>query len=86
MALSGIPLSAALVCGSAIPLDGKYGPFTSVADANSNVTTTLRHKGLTLGILENGSVVEYWYKDNITDAGLVKKTDYSNITLDCGTY
>ena len=74
MALSGIQLSAGIVVGSNTSVDAKYGPYADVATANSEIGSTLRYKGLTVGILVSGSVVEYWYKDGITDSDLVEKS------------
>jgi hypothetical protein len=73
MALSGIQLSAGIVVGSNTSVDAKYGPYADVATAKSEIGSTLRYKGLTVGILVSGSVVEYWWKDGITDTDLVVK-------------
>jgi hypothetical protein len=74
MAVSGIGLSASVLVGVGSPNDAKYGPFADVATANSEIGSTLRYKGLTVGILVGGSVVEYWYKSGITDSDLVSKS------------
>jgi hypothetical protein len=73
MALSGIQLSAGIVVGSNTAVDAKYGPYADVATAKSEIGSTLRYKGLTVGILVSGSVVEYWWKDGITDSDLISK-------------
>jgi hypothetical protein len=73
MALSGIQLSAGIVVGSNTAVDAKYGPYADVATAKSEIGSTLRYKGLTVGILVSGSVVEYWWKDDITDSDLISK-------------
>jgi hypothetical protein len=73
MALSGIQLSAGIVVGSNTAVDAKYGPYADVATAKSEIGSTLRYKGLTVGILVSGAVVEYWWKDGITDSDLVVK-------------
>jgi hypothetical protein len=73
MALSGIQLSAGIVVGSNTAVDAKYGPYADVATAKSEIGSTLRYKGLTVGILVSGAVVEYWWKDGITDSDLVSK-------------
>lgn len=73
MALSGIQLSAGIVVGSNTAVDAKYGSYADVATAKSEIGSTLRYKGLTVGILVGGSVVEYWWKDGITDSDLVVK-------------
>jgi hypothetical protein len=73
MALSGIQLSAGIVVGSNTSVDAKFGPYADVATAKSEIGSTLRYKGLTVGILVSGSVVEYWWKDGITDSDLISK-------------
>jgi hypothetical protein len=73
MPLSGIQLSAGIVVGSNTSVDAKFGPYADVATAKSEIGSTLRYKGLTVGILVGGSVVEYWWKDGITDSDLVVK-------------
>ena len=54
-------------------VDSHYGTYTSLSDAYIGVPEILREKGKTVGILESGSVVEYWWKSGITDIDLVKK-------------
>jgi hypothetical protein len=44
-------------------------PYTSVAQVNSLILIGIRHIGLTVNI----NNVEYWYKENKTDEGLVLK-------------
>jgi hypothetical protein len=73
MALSGIQLSAGIVVGSNTSVDAKFGPYADVATAKSEIGSTLRYKGLTVGILVSGSVVEYWWKDGISDSDLISK-------------
>ena len=83
MALVGVSFSASIVVGVNAPIDAKYGPFASVATANSEVGSTLRYLGLTVGIITAGSIVEYWYKDGILDSDLILKTPsliWANIT------
>jgi len=55
-------------------VDSRYGPWNSLTDANNNINILVREKGLTVGILENGGVVEYWYKNGIQNTDLVLKT------------
>ena len=73
MALSGIQLSAGIVVGSNTAVDAKYGPYADVATAKSEIGSTLRYKGLTVGILNGGVVEEYWWESGITDSDLVAK-------------
>ena len=54
-------------------VDSHYGTYTSLSDAYIGVPEILREKGKTVGVLESGSVVEYWWKSGITDIDLIKK-------------
>lgn len=74
MALKGIQLSSSVITGASKPIDAKYGPFNSVAEAEAEVTDVLRYQGLTVGIIDQGSVVDYWWRDGILDADLVLKS------------
>lgn len=74
MALSGIQLSAGIVVGSNTSVDAKYGPYADVATAKSEIGSTLRYKGLTVGILSGSAVVEYWWESGTADGDLVLKT------------
>lgn len=73
MALSGIELSAGIIVGTGSPLDSKYGPYSQLEDVNTSIPLTLRYQGLTVGVLVNNVVVEYWYKDGVADADLKLK-------------
>lgn len=55
-------------------IDNRYGPHASVSDALI-ATAGLRDKGLTVGVLENGVVKEYWFKNGITDNDLILRLD-----------
>ena len=54
-------------------IDILYGPYNSIEEANSVVTKARRALGRTVGIVENNSIEEYWYKSGIEDIDLVKK-------------
>ena len=56
-------------------VDAKYGPWNSIAEAKTGVIQALREKGLTVGVIESESIVEYWWKSGITDNDLVLKTE-----------
>lgn len=49
-------------------VDYFYGPYDSVSEAKSAIEPALRGIGRTIGIVENGIVVEYWWQKN--DAGV----------------
>jgi hypothetical protein len=55
------------------PLDTRFGPYTDVATALTQVPAFRRYIGLTIGIGSN-PVVEYWFNDGILDADFVIKT------------
>lgn len=54
-------------------IDNRYGPWISCAGALSGTSGT-RCIGLTVGIVESGAVVEYWFKTGITNTDLVVKS------------
>jgi hypothetical protein len=53
-------------------IDERYGPYLSITEALTGTAGT-RELGLTVGIIEEGEVVEYWFKSGIKDEYLVKK-------------
>lgn len=55
------------------PLDTRFGPYDSINDALSEIPAFQRHQGLVVGILVNGSVTDYWFKDGINNYDLVIK-------------
>jgi hypothetical protein len=52
--------------------------FKSVAEANTLVKNLDRRQGMNVLIQTGNSVAEYWYKDGIADADLVKKSSGGN--------
>lgn len=60
-------------------VDARYGPWSTRNDALTSFNSGLRSQGLTLGIIESGKVVEYWYRDGVLDSNLVLKTPDINI-------
>lgn len=76
-------------------LDALYGPWNSVEEALNNIPgpTTIgsittegqRHVGLTAGVITTDGVVEYWFKNGISDSDFIVKTsgsEGSDITVD----
>ena len=55
-------------------LDSRYGPWTGLTHANTNVIASVRYSGLTVGISTGVSITEYWYASGTTDSDLVLKT------------
>ncbi|MFZ9964802.1 MAG: hypothetical protein ACO3GO_06295, partial [Terrimicrobiaceae bacterium] len=70
---AGIELSAGIVVGAAKPIDAKFGPYASTTAALADIGPALRYKGLTIGIESGSAVVEYWFRDGITDADFIEK-------------
>lgn len=56
-------------------VDSRYGPWSSITDANNNINVNVRRIGLTVGVsaIETG-VIEYWYKNGIQNTDLILKT------------
>ena len=54
-------------------IDALYGPFESVQEACTQIPSQRRVLGRTVAILTEDGVVEYWWKEDVTDSGLVKK-------------
>jgi hypothetical protein len=74
-----------LITNASSNVDFNYGPYNNVAAANAAVIGGLRAKGRTVGILESGSVVEYWWESGILDADLVPKGGQSEWGAITGT-
>lgn len=56
-------------------VDSRYGPWSSVQDANNNIDINIRQIGLTVGVSAVGTgVIEYWYKNDIQNTDLILKT------------
>lgn len=55
-------------------IDIKYGPWTTIEEFLLAVPMQMRAVGLTAGIITSEGIVEYWFKQNINDDGLILKT------------
>ena len=82
----GIVLSSNIDLQGGLPLDSRYGPYSSTTVANSSIVSANRFVGLTVGIVTgtttyNGlqlteaedGIQDYWYFSGITDSDLVLK-------------
>jgi hypothetical protein len=82
----GIVLSSNIDLQGGLPLDSRYGPYSSTTVANSSIVSANRFVGLTVGIVTgtttyNGlqlteaedGIQNYWYFSGITDSDLVLK-------------
>lgn len=67
-------LDAILFPSTASALDPRYGPYDSLLSALVAVSVSQRYIGLTVGIINSGSIVEYWFKEGTADGNLVLKT------------
>jgi hypothetical protein len=54
-------------------LDARYGPWVSVEQAFEKVPKYVRSPGLTVGVLEDLKVIEYWWEEGIEDDDLKLK-------------
>jgi hypothetical protein len=54
-------------------LDARYGPYDTVSQALEMVPDHYRVRGLTVGIIIEGNIIEYWFMDGVGDANLIKK-------------
>jgi hypothetical protein len=55
-------------------IDNRYGPYGSLTTTLSTLSAFQRSMGLTVGVMEAGSVKEYWFKSGVTNSDLVEKT------------
>ena len=60
-------------------IDFYYGTYVSKEAACAAVPLAVRMIGKTVGIIENGSVVEYWWKSGVADEDLVLKFGYNAV-------
>ena len=71
---AGIEISSPFELYSPVAnIDTRYGPWTSVANANAGIASARREEGLTVGIISGSTVTEYWYNGGIADIDLVAK-------------
>ena len=54
-------------------IDFLYGPYNSKSEACNKININVRKVGLTVGIIEQGSVVEYWWRDATDNKSLILK-------------
>ena len=64
--MEGIVLSQPITVARQHPTDSRFGPFASTVEALAAIPETRRYLGLTVGIIDAGEVVEYWFKDNLS--------------------
>lgn len=54
-------------------VDIYYGTYTSLQSACETVPLVIRKIGLTVGIITNGIVYDYWWRSGIADEDLILK-------------
>lgn len=54
-----------------------YGPYPDLFTVISTVTTE-RYQGLTVGVITNEGIVEYWWKDGLANEDLIVKSNGSS--------
>ena len=71
-----ILLNDNILVARTLPTDARYGPWADKGTATTNISSSQRYKGLTVGILTAGTgvVVEYWFRDGITNDDLIIKS------------
>lgn len=60
-------------------VDYVYGPYTSIQEALNKIPLKARTIGITIGIIENSKIVEYWFKNGITDSDLILKQNNNDL-------
>lgn len=61
-------------------IDAKYGPYNSTTEALMALAPGARAIGLTVGIKTSTGIVEYWFKNGISDSNLVFKGEAPNLS------
>lgn len=69
----GITKQLRIISGAYSNIDANYGPYESIQEALDNIPKALRKQGLTIGILTDGIIVEYWFKTGIESEDLIIK-------------
>lgn len=67
--------------GAHANIDAFYGPYESKEQAILKVISRYRKQGLTVGVIENGKVIEYQWAEGIEDNQLVKKSQTNSIPV-----
>lgn len=62
-------------------IDYLYGPYNSMEEACQAIIQSRRTIGRTVGIVDNGSILEYWWKSGTEDEDLVQKVEQLTLSL-----
>lgn len=76
----GITKQLNIVSGARANIDAKYGTYKSIQEAIQSIVKESRALGLTVGIIENDVVKEYWWKTGTDDKDLILKIDKAAYT------
>ena len=68
-----ILLNDNLNISAAKAVDSRYGPYASTAVALAAIPAFQRYQGLVIGVVQTGTLTEYWFKDGILDGSLLLK-------------
>lgn len=61
-------------------IDAKYGPYSSTTEALMALVPDTRAIGLTVGIKTSTGIIEYWFKNGISDNNLVVKGEAPDLS------
>ena len=76
----GITKQFNIVSEAKANVDAKYGTYDSIQEAIQSIVKESRALGLTVGIIENDVVKEYWWKTGTDDQDLILKIDKAAYT------
>lgn len=62
-------------------IDQLWGPYESIEEACEAINESRRERGLTVGIISNDNLEEYWWKLGTSDDDLERKVEKINLTL-----
>lgn len=62
-------------------IDVLYGPYDSITEACEAIPIGRRAIGRTVGVVDNGNILEYWWKSGIEDDDLVQKVEQLTLSL-----
>lgn len=73
MPYTGLNNKIRIISAASANVDFDYGPYNSITEALTTLTSPFRTLGKTVGVVSNGSIEEYWFKDGVLDIDLVQK-------------
>jgi len=83
--MTSIPVGGPIQVGAHIAsIDAKYGPYATkqaAIEALGENGMDVIADGLTVGIIEEGKIVEYWFQGGVTEAYLLRKSSACQVEL-----